>query len=481
MADAVIQEPNDIDVSEITDLNMDRYAMIMYKQDQTSGGIKQLVLGSLKRFLNYNSTKSDNIAKLIGFPKDSGTDDTKYDYNGEVDTSGVTTVLESIQAVADQAGVSTTPSTFDKSVSTRVSELEDYVINGYEDGSVSKEGLLTRVTNNESEIDDLWSQVGGGGGGGSSTLTTRVSALENKMGDSALPTGTSVTEMIGSTALPSGETLSHLTTDMNNKIGDESTANSILGRIKTAETNISSLTTTTTGHTTQLSGINEVIGTVSDTADNGTLWGNINTNKTDIANLKITVSSTYKYMGGLDSTSVTTFVAKLNAGECGNGEVYNCIEAITFDYPTGTTHNFREGENFAVVKHDGSTPLYTLDSLGMGVDLTSIETRISNIDNEIAALKARYGQSTDSSWTSGTMTGSYIFSGSVIISGSQTSIGFMVTLDNGVVIGGSSGVSKINNSFDNIFAVNTNGKIDTTPLQSVVAQNFNLTWNKIGG
>ena len=57
----------------------------------------------------------------------------------------------------------------------------------------------------------------------------------------------------------------------------------------------------------------------------------------------------------------------------------------------------------------------------------------------------------------------------------------MATLDNGIVIGGVSGVSKINSSFDNIFTVNTNGKIDTTPLQSVVAQNFNLTWNKIGG
>ena len=480
MADVVIQEPSDIDVSEITDLNMDRYAMIMYKQDQTSGGIKQLVLGSLKRFLNYSSTKSDNIAKLIGFPKDSGTDNTKYDYNGEVTIpSGAVTVLQSIQAVADQAGVSTTPSSFDKSVSTRVSELEDYVVNGYDDSGVSKDGLLTRVTNNESEIDDLWSQVGGGGGGGSSTLTTRVSSLEDKMGNNALPTGTTVTEMIGSTALPSGETLSHLTTDMNIKIGDESTANSILGRIKTAETNISDLTTTTgglttttEGHTVQIDAINDILG--SRAPSTGTVWDNIRA-------LKTTVSSTYKYMGSLDSTSVTAFVAKLNAGECENGEVYNCSEAISFDYPVGTTNTYREGENFAVVKHDGQTPLYTLDSLGMGVDLTDIENRLTNINAEITALKARYGQSVDSNWTSGTMTGSYIFGGSVIISGSQTSIGFMATLDNGIVIGGVSGVSKINSSFDNIFTVNTTGKIDTTPLQSVAVQNFNLTWNKIGG
>lgn len=176
-----IAEPNDISSGSITPETENFYEILVYQKAADNAGIKRMAIAGWKNYLNFNSHKVNNLERFI-----SVDDGYAWDTDADVPYSGVP-ITERIQGLADKIGVTAEPGAGFPTILPRLEQLEDYVKDGWDDESsgttVHVEGLLDRTTNCESHIEELEDAIGGGATPGPGTLTGRIDALENTVGD----------------------------------------------------------------------------------------------------------------------------------------------------------------------------------------------------------------------------------------------------------------------------------------------------------
>lgn len=174
-----IAEPSEIQPGSITDDNARFYRILVYQMSQENAGIKVLGLAEWKSFLGYNSYKADNIATYVGI------NTMEYDYTQDHAVplpADVVSIVNRIQAIADQTGTQPRPTTGVTPLATRISTLEGYVENGWEKEGEHVDGLLTRTETNETDIADIKTRMGNGGSA-SNTLTAQIAQNASDIGD----------------------------------------------------------------------------------------------------------------------------------------------------------------------------------------------------------------------------------------------------------------------------------------------------------
>lgn len=368
-----IQEPNDIPGGSLTPATEDNYEILVYQKSEDAAGIKRMVISGWKDYLGFNSHKVNNVASYVGMPSDyPWNEDSDIPYEG-------TTVTNQIDTLATKLGISQEPGTFDP-LYPRFQTVEDEV-NGT--GEPASGGLMQRMSQAETDIQSIEEEIGSSGGG-SGSLTSRIDALETTVGGST-------------SGLVKG------VADINTEIGDEDTVDSIKGRIKVNEDNI-------TSNTTNINTINE---TLDGDGTNPGLKAQVNTLDNDVndpANgLKKQVeelkSNVYQYQGNItavtgdnptteitvdDDTPITVDVDNLK-----NGWVFNIDPSNpTLDSLTINGEKFNRGENVAIV-NNGTTIKF--DKLGANIDIK----KVNELDTRVTELESYFETVTiDSSWTS---------------------------------------------------------------------------------
>lgn len=437
-----IAEPADLPLGAIDDTTATRYRMIVYQQAQDDAGIKTLGLADWKNYLNFNGVAVDNVATFVGI------DVNEYNYRAttlQPLPEGVLNIVSRIANLVANTGVPDTPQTGYTTLTDRASTLEDYVKNGWIDTSettpVSYDGLLTRTLNAESEIDELWENVGGGTSP-SSTLTSRVQALETTVGDSnsglVQDTNTLKTEMGAGYDQTKGDVstrLNNLETNVGTEESGGTAATGIFARLKTLDDDVgvSGYDLMSKGSvSSRLDRIEEVEGVPAnyDVSVSGTLLGRIET-------VESVAGAAYSYKGTVvsvvnDSTPVTEklvlengdeiILADMGAGQ--NGNIFNIGPAtdpyIEIIFPAGVTTRYQKGANIAWV-WDADTSTGRFDELGSSIDVQSIETDIDNLQNDVEdlqidvnSLKAKFknnGSSPTSTWDSTGLSGIFLVVG----------------------------------------------------------------------
>ena len=439
-----IAEPADLPAGAIDDTTASRYRMIVYQQAQDDAGIKTLGLADWKNYLNFNGVAVDNVATFVGI------DVNEYNYRAttlQPLPEGVLNIVSRIANLVANTGVPDTPQSSYTTLNDRTTTLEGYVKDGWTDetrpaGQQHVDGLLTRADNAESNIEELWENVGGGGGSPSNTLTSRVQALETTVGDSnsglVQDTNTLKTEMGSGYDQSKGDVSTRLNT-LETNVGTEESggtaATGMYARLKTLDDDVG-----TSGYdlankgtvSARLDRIEEVEGVPSnyDVSTSGTLLGRIET-------VESVAGAAYSYKGTVvsvvnDSTPVTeklilensseVILADLGAGQ--NGNIYNISPAsgnyIEIIFPVGVTTKYQKGANIAWV-WDADTSSGHFDELGSSIDVQSIETDIQNLQEDVqdlqtdvSNLKAKFknnGSSPTSAWNSTGLSGIFLIVG----------------------------------------------------------------------
>ena len=437
-----IAEPADLPPGAIDDTTATRYRMIVYQQAQDDAGIKTLGLADWKNYLNFNGVAVDNVATFVGI------DVNEYNYRAttlQPLPAGVLNIVSRIANLVANTGVPDTPQTGYTTLTDRASTLEDYVKNGWTDTSgttpVSYDGLLTRTLNAESEIDELWENVGGGTSP-SSTLTSRVQALETTVGDSnsglVQDTNTLKTEMGAGYDQTKGDVsirLNTLETNVGTEESGGTAATGIFARLKTLDNDLGTNGYDLTNKGTvsaRLDRIEEVEGVPSnyDVSTQHTLLSRIET-------VESVAGAAYTYKGTIasvvnDGSTVTEklvlengdeiVLADMGAGQ--NGNIFNIgptpgsfLEII---FPVGVTTKYQKGANIAWV-WDADTSTGRFDELGSSIDIQNIETDIQNLQEDVQDLqtdvnnlKAKFknnGSSPSSVWDSTGLDGVFLIVG----------------------------------------------------------------------
>lgn len=386
-----IQEPSDIPVSAITDETERFFRVLVYQMATDNAGIKTLSIADWRNYFHFNSNAVDNVATFVGI------DTSEYNYKNDGPLplpQGVYSIVTRIQAVADQAGVTTSPAPGVNSLASRIDTLEDYVKDGWIDDTqtppVNYNGLLTRVKENETDIANLEAEVGGGGGGGS-TLTSRIEALETTVD----------TPTTG---------LSDRTSALETKVGNPAASPDPATGLFLAIDNTNADVTT----------LNNIVGTTGYPSAKGDL-------KTRVENLETTAGSAYKYSGNLtgvtpasgETTSITVDGATINIADMDedyNGNVYNLSissDTITITI-SGVEKTFTKDSNIVWV-YNTSTNAGYFDELGTTIDIsriTDLETEVNTLTSKVQDLENKFiTADTTPSWSSDGLDGFYIVTG----------------------------------------------------------------------
>lgn len=372
-----IQEPTDLPSGSITDETASRYEILVYEKAQDNAGIKKIGIAPWKDYLNFNSHKVKNVANYLGMP--SG-----YPWESDADVpygppyaEEHMTLTEQVNTLQSKLGIDTSPATFNP-LYPRFEQVEKDV-EGI--GEPATGGLMQRMTSAEQDIQSLSEEIGSGSGG-SGTLTARINTLEDTVGDST-----------------SG--LVKDVTDINIEIGDDSTANSIKGRIKVNEDNI-------TANTTNIGNLQTTVGDnngglVKDVTTLQSVVGDDNSGLVkDVHDLK---SKVYVYCGNItdvDDASATTAILVdgkfVSLNSITNGSVYNInpigVDTISMTI-NGILYKFSKGTNVAWVKRESESGYF--DELGATIDITEI----NKLKTDVSTLQSYFKTTiVDSSWTS---------------------------------------------------------------------------------
>ena len=447
-----IQEPNDLPAGSITPDNENNYEVLVYQKAEDAAGIKRLGIGDWKRYLGFNSHKVNNVASYVGMPSN-------YDWESDADVPYTgTTVTRQIDTLATKLGISQEPATFDP-LYPRFQTVENEV-NGT--GSPATGGLMQRMTQAETDIQSIEEEIGSSGGG-SGSLTGRINALEGVVGDSS-------SGLVKNVA------------DIDTEIGNDTTANSIKGRIKVNEdniaenvTNISNLQTTvgdsTSGLVKNVSTLQSVVG------DN---------NNGLVKQVHDLESKIYRFSGSIinvdDPDNTTAIIlsgnTQINITDLENGQVFdiNPISGNSIKMTiNGTSKTYSKGNNIAWTVPEGGTSYF--DELGMNIDIDEL----NGIKADVDTLKS-YFKTIDipsgSSWDSSDIPdGIYQFSS--MIPGSFGAAGEMSVF----ILPIQNGLSKTSTPIDISSNFNSYWQLDTltSRLKAInVTQNRKLSIHKIG-
>lgn len=416
-----VQEPNDLDAA-ITDENIDNFAAIVYEKSQTTPGLKQLGLLPLKDAIGYNQHKVDNLAVLLGFPKDAGVDRYKYDYKNQVELpTGDNTLLEKVECLKEYTGVPYQESSeFGPSLKERIDDLNDLAGDGT--------GITGTLTDN---VNNLWAEVGTGGGG--NNLSSRVSNLESQVGNESTG-GRSLTDVVGGADIGEGKTLTGVVGGT-----DLGSGNTLTGMASRLDGEVSGLSTTVTN----LSGV-VGDGDVGE-GHSGSLSANVKAINETLDQIK---GSVYVFKGNVDSSGINALVAAGMAGELSNGWVWNAASDLSFDYPTenGEHYDFQKGANFAYVKSEGMGGEYGMfDELGSVADVAELNRRVEKLESRFDCTNTPVS----SGWTSGDLTGMFLITASVTGLNSAT-VAFIGVFNGGEI---QTPIIKISENFDTYFEI----------------------------
>lgn len=492
-----IMEPNEIDAAEITDATAENFSVICYKKSQTGAGLHQLGFAPWKRFFNYNGFKVDNIAHLCGFTSD------QYDKNYEIDPlPAEDTVVGKLQAIADNAGVSLTPSS-SPSLNTRLTNAETTI-------GDSNSGLVKGVADNANEITNLWLAVGGEVSPGGQGLSQRVEAAEGNITDlQERVIGTEAEGFHDGLEYKVGDTTHGLIKDVNTLQSEvEDSSNGLLTRVTGIETTLNG----EAPNKGLIEKVDTLNGTIYGTTGTDGLAGQVATNTSDISDLKTKISSAYKVKGDVTQAKATEWEDNDYAGYASmeNGSVWNVNSQSAYTYvifqipvqPSDPSYpaeqiTINNGENILWVKTE-SDPKYLYGYFDK-LSTTVVDERIPTIEANVSDLQqtvdgtghqdglvdkvAQLESNTATvhidnpgveTWSSSNETGMYVVTG---LNSGSVLLAFIIFLNNGR-LNTTTGIVPLvpSSNYTDLFTVDsTTYYMTTNPL----AQRFNIT--KIGG
>lgn len=448
-----VQEPEELEDGEISDANIENYAAIVYKKDQLDPGLKKLGLEPLKRAIGYNQHKTDNLAILLGFPKDSGTEIGKYDYEGQVQIQeGDNTVLDKLACLRDYTGVPyTQQSPAPQSLKSQIEATNAIVGDGT--------GVTGTLTDN---ISDLWSEVGTGSGGGNN-LTARVGDLETKVG-SASTGSRSLTDVVGGSDIGSGNTITAI-------IGSAD-----LGSGNTLTGMASALAATVDNPTTGVAALNGIVGNGAGLPAGTNLTGNVVKINQTLERMK---GSVYVFKGNVNESNIASVIGTPSdwitweGGEVWNVDLTGGTDTLTFNYPKPGSdpsdtmpYSFKQGANFAYVKPEGTNLYGTFDNLGSVADVTNLEGRVGKLESRFYNNE---GSISPGQWNSDepALNGMFLITAFKNIGGAPTTIAFMAQFGSGVLL--TPNVMDLSQNFSTAFQLDTTTfKISNSVLLSSI-------------
>ena len=404
-----IQEPNDIPGGSLTPATEDNYEILVYQKSEDAAGIKRMAISGWKDYLGFNSHKVNNVASYVGMPSDyPWNEDSDIPYEG-------TTVTNQIDTLATKLGISQEPGTFDP-LYPRFQTVEDEV-NGT--GEPASGGLMQRMSQAETDIQSIEEEIGSSGGG-SGSLTSRIDALE-------ITVGGSTSGLVKDVA------------DINTEIGDEGTVDSIKGRIKVNEDNI-------TSNTTDIGNLQATVG---------------DSNSGLVKQVRDLESKVYRFSGSIinvdDPDNTTAIIlsdnTQINIEDLENGQVFdiNPVSENSIKMTiNSTSKTYSKGNNIAwTVLKDGTG---YFDELGMNIDIE----QLNNLQTDVNKLKSYFQTiDIDSSWTSASIpSGIYQFSCVLNQLGSSILSIFILAFDN-------DGTTKTSTPIDITNNFNTYWELDT--------------------
>ena len=404
-----IQEPNDIPGGSLTPATEDNYEILVYQKSEDAAGIKRMAISGWKDYLGFNSHKVNNVASYVGMPSDyPWNEDSDIPYEG-------TTVTNQIDTLATKLGISQEPGTFDP-LYPRFQTVEDEV-NGT--GEPASGGLMQRMSQAETDIQSIEEEIGSSGGG-SGSLTSRIDALE-------ITVGGSTSGLVKDVA------------DINTEIGDEGTVDSIKGRIKVNEDNI-------TSNTTDIGNLQATVG---------------DSNSGLVKQVRDLESKVYRFSGSIinvDDPDDTTAIilsdnTQINIEDLENGQVFdiNPVSENSIKMTiNSTSKTYSKGNNIAWTVPEGGTGYF--DELGMNIDIE----QLNNLQTDVNELKSYFQTiEIDSSWTSASIpSGIYQFSCMLNNLGSNILSIFILAFDNDGTTKTSTPIDTTNN-FDTYWELDT--------------------------
>ena len=460
-----IAEPNDLPAGSLNPDTEANTAILVYQRAQDSAGIKKMGIANWKEYLGFNGHKVDNLASYIGV-------ENTYPWDVDSDNPYTGTVLTSrINNIATQCGVSTEAASGFTPLLNRVEDLKGKVETGYTDTTVTppvnRDGLLTRVLNNETNISSILEEIGsGGGGGGQGSLTARMNDAETNI--TALQH--SVDGNPGAT--PPTQGLLARATALENILGQHSDggdpATGLCLDVETLQATVG----------------NNSSGLVKDVNDLKTTVGDNSSGLVkEVNDIKTTISAAYVYQGnitGVDNPSTTTVIYTsthplpdgIPLTSLENGWVYNILPSIG-DTITINGTTFTKDTNVAWVE---GTP-GNFDRLGTAIDVTRVDT----LETQVTALESRFYTvliGPDETWDSSDVPdGIYLFTSNTREGGQLKLCSFIV----GIYSGGSESQSPfadLTNNFNTYFTIDQNTLLlSTVSLTGVSRQ---LSYTKIG-
>ena len=223
----------------------------------------------------------------------------------------------------------------------------------------------------------------------------------------------------------------------------------------------------------------------------GSIAAQVKTNTTDIANIKGEIGSLYSYKGDVyavepSSGNTTKLITspngstEVNISDIEKGWTYN-VNPVSGDSITitldGVKYTYSKGTNIAWIEDTSVLVDGRFDELGAVIDVGAIEQEIDDVRTDVTTLKNKSGTYSGTSWDTGTLTGTFIFNATVTTSSSGTTTTtlyvFISSLNNGAISATPDYVD-LSNNFTNGFEV-TGNKI---ALKSG-ASSATINWNKI--
>lgn len=325
--------------------------------------------------------------------------------------------------------------------------LNEIVVNGYTEGGTPVNGLQTRVSSLESDVQ-----------GNMSATPNPVLGLKREV-EGYEQSGSHVNGLLDNVE------------DLQHKM-DGWTEGS---------TNHPSLYTSTLGNNG-----NDWVG------QSGSIAAQVKTNTTDIANIKQELGSVYKVMGDVygangssgqptTSINITDDVPPVtkNLSELQNGWVYNVMADPLTIYTSNGSKMYTKGTNIVWIKNpEDPSDNGHFDELGAVIDVGAIEQEIDDVRTDVTTLKNKSGNSTSTSWTSGTLTGTYMFNARITISGTMRLYVFIACLSNGQIYAMPDSTNKVVNlsgNFTEGFSFDTNNRIRVVSTANAA----DISWTKI--
>lgn len=369
-----IMEPSELPSGSITPETQDRYKILVYEQAPDGAGIKRLGIGEWKDYLSFNNNKVDNLASFVG-------PDSDYDWESETPNPYTGTALSTrIQAVADKVGVSTDPELPFTPITDRIEELKDWVKDGWDDSGTPVDGLLDRMTANETAVSNISTEIG----------DTVTGGILKDINDINTTIGADDTSGLRLRIKTNEDNIA----DINTTIGSDDTSGLRL-RIKTNEDDITS--------------IKDELGDVTTIPSGSSIMDEINTSKEDIVNLKSAVSGAYTVQGdviGADSTGIIiTGNTHIDFTDLQNGWVYNVNPTSPATELEVKGVIYQKGANIVWVDN-----LDDFDELGTAINVQELEdlkTDVNDLKTRVTGLEDRF-VTADFQWTSSGLTGFYL-------------------------------------------------------------------------